>query len=212
MKSNKELLCELGNRIWQQGLSPGTGGNISTRVAPDKFIISPTLTSMGFIEPNDLCTMDTNGRILGCKSKPSSEYKLHLYVYKMKPEINAVIHAHPPFASAFSVRGEKMNTFIQPETVVFLGEVPVVEYGTPSTDELPHTLDQFLDGPRTTFLLRNHGVLCIGDDLMRTYYNLETVENLAKVLVISRLLGGEKEIGRDKLRELIKLFNVDLEL
>ena len=123
-----------------------------------------------------------------------------------------MIHAHPPFASAFAVVGEELNKFIQPETVVFLRKVPVVEYGTPSTAELSDKLDKYLNEGYNTFLLQNHGVLCIGEDLDRTYNNLETLENLAKVTVISRQLGGEKEISRDNLKKLIKLFNVDLEI
>jgi L-fuculose-phosphate aldolase len=123
-----------------------------------------------------------------------------------------VIHAHPPFATAFAVTGEHLTTFIQPETVVFLGEIPFVKYGTPSTDELPKNLTKYLKSSSNTFLLQNHGVLCIGDDLERTYYNLETLENLAKVVTISRLLGREKEIGKKKLKELIDLFKVRLKI
>lgn len=212
MKKAKDLLCEIGHRIWQQGLSPGTGGNISIRVEKNKILISPTLTSMGFMEPEGLCLLDLDGNVINGKSRPSSEFKLHLHVYKKRPEITAVIHAHPPFASAFAVTGEKLNTFIQPETLVFLGEVPVVKYGTPSTEELAINLDKYLDGKRNTFLLQNHGVLCIGYELIRAYYNLETLENLAKITVISRLLGGEKEISNDNLKKLIKLFNVNIEI
>ena len=212
MNKAKELLCEIGKRIWQQGLSPGTGGNISIRVEKNKILISPTLTSMGFMQPEDLCLLDLDGNVLDSKSRPSSEFKLHLHVYKKRPEITAVIHAHPPFASSFAVIGEKLNTFIQPETVVFLGEVPVVKYGTPSTDEFSENLNEYLDGNLNTFLLQNHGVLCIGYELIRAYYNLETLENLAKITVISRLLGGEKQISNDNLKKLFKLFNVNLEI
>lgn len=212
MNKEKELLCEIGRRIWHQGLSPGTGGNISIRIEKNKILISPTLTSMGFMKPEDISLIDLKGKVLDGKSKPSSEHKLHLFVYKKLPNINAIIHAHPPFATAFAVSGEPFTTFTQPETVVFLGRVPFVKYGTPSTNELPNELDKFLDGKDNTFLLQNHGVLCIGEDLERTYYNLETLENSAKIIVISRLLGGEKEISKKNLKKLVKLFNVDLEI
>jgi len=212
MKTIHEQLCEIGYRIWQQALSPGTGGNISARVEDDKILITPTLTSLGFMRSEDLCMMDLEGNVLDCKTRPSSEYRLHLHVYKSRPEVNAVIHAHPPFASAFAVTGKKLNTFIQPETVVFLGEVPVVKYGTPSTNELSEHLNEYLDGNRNTFLLQNHGVLCIGYELIRAYYNLETLENLAKITVISRLLGGEKQISKNNLKKLFELFNVNLEI
>lgn len=208
----REQLCDIGHRIWQQVLSPGTGGNISTRVEENKILISPTLTSMGFMRPEDICVMDLEGKVIDCKTRPSSEYKLHLKVYKHRPEINAVIHAHPSFASAFAVTGEPLNTRIQPETVVFLREIPLVKYGTPSTDELPQSLDRYLNSTLNTFLLQNHGVLCIGEDLTRTYYNLETLENLAKVTVVSRLLGGEKEIKKEYLKKLVEIFDVDLKI
>ncbi len=205
-------LCEIGHRIWQQGLSPGTGGNISIRVSKNKILISPTLTSMGFMQPKELCFLDLWGKILSSRSKPSSESKIHLAVYNSRPEINAVIHAHPPFASAFAVTDQHLSTFIQPETFVFLGKVPLVEYGTPSTDELPNNLKKYISSGLNTFLLENHGVLCIGEDLERTYFNLEILENLAKITVISRLIGGEREISKEKLIELKKLFNVKIQL
>jgi L-fuculose-phosphate aldolase len=211
-KDHREYLCEIGHRIWQQGLSPGTGGNISIRVSKNKILISPTLTSMGFIQPKELCYIDLNGKILSCRSKPSSEFKLHLMVYNSRPEINAVIHAHPPFASAFAVTGKHLSTFIQPETFVFLGKIPLVQYGTPSTDELPENLKKYLISGLNSFLLQNHGVLCIETDLERTYFNLETLENLAKITVISRLIGSEQEISKVKLMELKKMFNVKIQL
>ena len=211
MKKAREELCEIGHRIWQQGLSPGTGGNISTRME-NEIIITPTLTGMGFMRPEDLCTLDLDGNVIDCKTRPSSEYKLHLRVYKRRPDVKAVIHGHPPFASAFAVTGETLNTRIQPETVVFLQEVPFVEYGTPSTDELPNNLDRYLAKNRKTYLLQNHGVLCIGEDLIWAYNYLETLENLAKINVTSKLLGGEIEIEKEYLQKLVELFNVDLEI
>ena len=134
MKNAEELICEIGRRIWQQGLSPGTGGNISMRITSNRILISPTSASLGFLTPIDLCMIDLEGKIVEGDLQPSSEYKMHLHVYITRPEINSVIHAHPPCASAFSITGEKLNTHITPETVVFLGEIPLVEYGTPSTD------------------------------------------------------------------------------
>jgi len=209
-QKQRELLCDIGSRIWQQGLSPGTGGNISMRISQDRVIISPTLTNMGFMEPEGICVLDLKGNIKSEFAKPSSEYKLHLFVYNKRPEINTVIHAHPPFATAFAVTGELLNTFIQPETVVFLGKVPIVKYGTPSTAELQINLGKYLKGATNNFLLQNHGVLCIGNHPERTYNNLETLENLAKIMVISRMLGGEKEIDKDNLKKLVKLFNVEI--
>lgn len=211
-QKQREFLCEIGRRIWQQGLSPGTGGNISSRISIDRVLISPTLTSLGFMEPDSICVLDLKGNIKSDHSKPSSEYKLHLFVYNRRPEINTVIHAHPPFATAFAVTGEQLNTFIQPETVVFLGKVPVVEYGTPSTDELQRNISKYLKGSTNNFLLKNHGVLCIGNHPERTYNNLETLENLAKITVISRMLGGEKEISKENLKKLVALFNVELKI
>ncbi len=211
-EQKRERLCEIGRRIWQRGLSPGTGGNISIRLAKNKILISPTLASVGFLDRDDLCLIDREGNVIEGNTKPSMEYKMHLHVYMARPDINAVIHAHPPCATAFSVTGERLNTFIQPETVVFLGEIPLVEYGTPSTDQLPMKLDKYLRTNANTFLLQNHGVLCIGSDLLRTYYNLETLENLARVVILSRLLGGEKEIRKNKLKELVNIFGLDLKI
>jgi L-fuculose-phosphate aldolase len=211
-KKQRKQLCEIGNRIWQQGLSPGTAGNISMRLLSGDILISPTQTSIGFMEPENICLIDQEGNIKTGDIKPSSEQKLHLYVYKNRPEINAVIHAHPPYASAFAVAGSEISTFIQPETFVFLGKVPLVKYGTPSTDELPDNLGPHLKKGLNNFLLQNHGVLCIGEDLDRTYFNLETLENMSKVTVIARSIGGEKEISKKDLQKMAELFNVKIKL
>jgi L-fuculose-phosphate aldolase len=211
-KKQRERLCTIGHRIWQQGLSPGTAGNISLRLSANEILISPTQTSMGFMEPENICLIDLEGNIKTEVTKPSSEYKLHLFVYMNRPEIKAVIHAHPPYASAFAVAGKEPSTFIQPETFVFLGKVPVVKYGTPSTDELSDNLAQYLVKDLKNFLLQNHGVLCIGEDLERTYFNLETLENLAKVTVIAQTLGGEKEISKKNIQKLAELFNVKVKI
>jgi L-fuculose-phosphate aldolase len=211
-EGQRKQLCDIGRRIWQQGLSPGTGGNISIRVTPEDVLISPTLTSLGFMEVEDICLIDLEGNIKTGNAKPSSEHKLHLSVYSTRSDINAVIHAHPPNASAFAVVGIEPSTYIQPETLVFLGKVPLVKYGTPSTDELSENLKPFLNKGLNNFLLQNHGVLCVGKDLIRTYFNLETLENLAKVTVIARLIGGEKEIAKDDVEKLVELFKISLNL
>ncbi len=211
-KKEREHLCEIGRRIWHHGLSPGTAGNISIRVAPAKIIISPTLTSLGFLNPQKLSILDLNGEVEKESPKPSSEYKLHLYVYNNRPEINAVIHAHPPFASAFAVAGLEPSTFIQPETIVFLGKVPLIKYGTPSTNELTKNLDSIINSNLCNFILQNHGVLCFGEELDRAYFNLETLENLSKVTVLSKILGGEKEISKKNISKIVKLFKVKIEL
>jgi L-fuculose-phosphate aldolase len=211
-KKDREILCSIGRRIWQQALSPGTAGNISIRLSSGDILISPTLTSIGFMETENICLIDLHGNIKSVGTKPSSEHKLHLFIYRNRPEINAVIHAHPPYASAFAVTGKELSTYIQPETFVFLGKVPLIKYGTPSTDELTTNLEPFLGKDFDNFLLQNHGVLCIGEDLERTYYNLETLENLAKVTVIARSIGGEKEISKKDLKKMVKLFNVKIKL
>jgi len=145
--------------------------------------------------------MDLEGNVISSNFKPTSEAKMHLIIYKKLPEINAVVHAHPSFSTGFAAAGIAMNKEVLPEPFLVLGKIPLVEYSTPSTDEVPDNLEKYLLDNKA-FLLSNHGALTIGKDLSEAFHRIETLEVFAKILLISRILGGEKILTSEQLEKL----------
>jgi L-fuculose-phosphate aldolase len=203
----KKQICEIGRRIYQNGFVAANDGNISVKVSDNEFFTTPTGVSKGFMTPGMIIKVDHTGNVLSGKLKPSSELKMHLRVYSERPDVNAVVHAHPPAATGFAIAGIPLDKFTMPEAVIFLGIVPVVPYGTPSTDEIPDALSPFLK-KHDAFLLENHGALTVGADLISAYFKMETMEHYAKVSLNARQLGGEKELAKEQVNRLMEIRRV----
>jgi len=203
----KKQICEIGRRIYQNGFVAANDGNISVKVSENEFFTTPTGVSKGFMTPDMIIKVDRAGNVLSGKLKPSSELKMHLRVYAERPDVNAVVHAHPPVATGFAIAGIPLDKFTMPEAVIFLGIVPVVPYGTPSTDEIPDALSPFLQ-KHDAFLLENHGALTVGADLTGAYFKMETMEHYAKVSLTARRLGGEKELAKEQVGRLMEIRRV----
>ena len=155
--------------------------------------------------PEMICKVDRNLNLKEPnKWKPSSEFKMHLRVYQERSDVNAVVHAHPPIATSFAIAGLPLDKLIMPEAVIFLGGVPLAEYGTPSTMEIPDSLMPYIQD-YDAILLANHGALSFGCDLNTAFFRMESTEFYAKLLMYSRLLGGEKEIPCGEVKKLIDL-------
>lgn len=136
--------------------------------------------------------------------RPSTEAKMHLRIYNELPEMKGVVHAHPPYATAFAIKGEALDKMMMPESVIMIGDIPLAEYGTPSTEEIPDSLMPFL-GKKTAVLLENHGALTWGEDVMEAYLNMERLEYTAKLTFITRMIGGERELPQHRIDELVAL-------
>ncbi len=200
----KKEICEIGRRIYMNGFVAANDGNISVKVNDNEFYCTPTGVSKGFMTPDMILKVDGNGKKLEGSLNPSSEIKMHLKVYKERPDVKSVVHAHPPTATAFAVAHMPLDKFIMPEAVLFLGTVPVCAYGTPSTDEIPDSLMPYIQ-KHDAFLLQNHGALAVGDSLMSAYFHMESLEFFAKVSLIAKQLGGEKEMTCEELQKLMEL-------
>jgi L-fuculose-phosphate aldolase len=140
---------------------------------------------------------DLEGRKLQGQRNPSSEMQMHLEVYRRRPDVNAVVHAHPPIATGFAVAGIPLDRAVLAEVVTTLGSVPIAEYATPSTKELPEAVRQYVKA-HDGMLLANHGALTLGTDLFAAYYKMETIEHFAKISLVARLLGGERILSREE--------------
>jgi L-fuculose-phosphate aldolase len=209
MKSEYEIkkeICEIGKRIYNQGMVAANDGNISVKLSDNEFLCTPTGVSKGFMTPEYICKVDKDGKVLQANAgfKPSSEIKMHMRVYKERPDVQSVVHAHPMYATSFAIAGIPLTQPIMPEAVIALGCVPIAEYGTPSTEEIPNAVAKYLPY-YDAVLLENHGALTFSDSLLAAYHKMESVEFYAKLLYISKQLGGPKELSEDQVQKLYEI-------
>jgi L-fuculose-phosphate aldolase len=167
-----------------------TDGNISLRLDPYRILTSPTGISKGMMATDDLVITDLEGRRLSGRRNPSSELAMHLLIYKRRPDINAVCHAHPPVATGYAAAGIPLNRAILSELVISLGCVPLARYGTPGTPELTEALEPLVQS-YDSILMANHGVVTYGPDLLTAFFRMETTEHFARVALVTELLGKQ---------------------
>ncbi len=202
----KLQMCEIGKRIYDRGMVAANDGNISVKIGPDEILCTPTGVSKGFMTPEYICKIDSKGNILHAYEgfRPSSEIKMHLRVYKERPDVMSVVHAHPMYATGFAIAGIPLTEPIMPEAVISLGCVPIAEYGTPSTEEIPDAVAKYLQH-YDAVLLENHGALAYSDSLLNAYYKMESLEFYAQLMFISKMLGGPKELSEEQVKTLYAL-------
>ncbi len=195
-------IVEIGRRVYQRGYVAANDGNISVRVDENRILITPTGVSKGFMTPEEIVLCDMAGKPLTRGPGPSSEIFMHLKVYEMRPEIHAIVHAHPVYATAFGVAGIPLTQALLPEVIITLGGIPLAEYGTPGTEELYRPLIKYLD-TYDAFLLQNHGALAIGKDLLSAYFRMETLEHCAQITLVSKQLGNIHTLSPDDVEKLL---------
>jgi len=200
----RKELVEIGRRMYEKDLVAATDGNISYRAGDDQIIISPSGSCLGFLKPTELVTIDSSGRVLGGKEKPTSEYRLHLEVYHLRKDVRAVVHAHPPICTAFSVAGISLEECILPEVVFMMGAIPTTAYGAPTTDEVPPVIREYI-GKCDAMILDRHGTLTVGESLTDAYYRLEKLEHTARIILAARALGNVQVLNRDQVEKLMEV-------
>jgi L-fuculose-phosphate aldolase len=202
----RQEICEIGRRIWQRGFCGGNEGNHSVRVDEDHVLCTPTGVSKGFMTPEMICLSDMQGNQIDQNTyRLSSEVRIHLALYRARPDVKAVIHSHPSHALAFAMNGIPLPEGIHPEAEVFLGRVPLADYGTPSTDELADTLLPHLENHTNSIIMQNHGVVCFEKSLTEAYYRLEILDNYCKALLLSTQLGGPSILNHEKMEHLLEI-------
>jgi L-fuculose-phosphate aldolase len=196
-------IVEVGRRLWVRGYVASNDGNISVRLGPDRLLMTPASVSKGFMTPDMMVVTDLDGSLISGAPgrKPSSEALMHLVAYRQRPDIGAVVHAHPPLATGFAVAGIALDRAVLAEVVTTLGSIPIAEYGTPSTRELADTVAPYVKS-HDGLLLANHGALALGRDLFGAYYKMETIEHFARISLTARLLGREHLLSRDEVMRL----------
>jgi len=199
-------IVEVGRRLWVRGFVASNDGNISVRLGPDRLLMTPASVSKGFMTPEMMVVTDLDGGLISGAPgrKPSSEALMHLVAYRQRPDVGAVVHAHPPLATGFAVAGIPLDRAVLAEVVTTLGSIPIAKYGTPSTTELADTVAPYVKS-HDGLLLANHGALALGRDLFGAYYKMETIEHFARISLTARLLGREHLLSRDEVMRLQNL-------
>ena len=200
----KQEICEVGHRLYAHGFVAANDGNISVKLSENEFYCTPTGVSKGSLTPEMIIKIDAEGNKLEGELNPSSEIKMHLRVFRERPDVNAVVHAHPPVATAFTVAGIPLDRYILPEAVLTIGDVPTCAYATPSTMEIPDSLMPYIQ-EHDAFMLKNHGALTVGNTLTRAFFTMEEVEFNAKIMKYAMELGRIQEISEEKMYELMDL-------
>jgi len=208
----KKQIVEIGKRIWQRGYVASNDGNITVMLNDNEILTTPTGVSKGFMIEDMIIKCDKTGKVLSGnpKYRPSSELKMHLEVYKERPDVRSVIHAHPPYATSFAVAGIPLNKCVLPEAILVLGAVPTAPYGLPSTMEIPDRIRPFLK-KSDVILLENHGALTMGSELLNAYHKMETLEHTANIVWKAIQLGNLNVLSgeeRDRLMALRENYNL----
>ena len=194
-----ERFCHL---IYEKQFVAAQDGNISVRLHDGSVMCTPTRSNKGFIHAEDMIVIDLKGNKLRGDRKPSSEMAMHLLIYELRPDVKAIVHAHPPCATAFAAAGIALNKALISEVVLSLGCIPLTEYGTPGTPELSDQMRPFVKS-FDALLLANHGVVTYGNDLEDAFNRMDTVEHFAKISVYTRILGQERLLSSTDVEKLM---------
>src|ERR671912_298967 len=174
---------------------------MSTRLDDARLMTTPKSVSKGFMTPDMMVIVDYDGNKVSGDRDASSELPMHLEIYRNRPDVNGVVHAHPPLATGFAVAGIPLTRAVLAEVITTLGSIPIAEYGTPSTAELPEAVRKYIKA-HDGMLLANHGAVTCGPDVLSAYYKMETIEHFAKISLVARLLGREHLISREEVERL----------
>ena len=198
----RNAIVDICHKVYEKGFVSAYDGNISVITENKSILITRSGVCKGDVRESDIMEINFAGDIINGYGKISTEYKIHLYAYAKRPEVNAVVHCHPTYATAFAAAGQGLTEPVFPEVMLTLGKVPLCKYSTPSTDELPLSMGPYIDYA-WALLFQNHGAVTFGKTLRDAYYKMEKLEHAAKTLFITRMLGGETELSPERIKELL---------
>lgn len=196
-------IVQIGRLLYERGYVVSSDGNLSVRLSDDRIIATPTMMSKGRMTEDALAVTDLEGKSLNDR-RASSELKMHLLIYRERPDVKAVCHAHPAHSTAFAVAGLSIDEPILSEVILALGCVPLAAYGTPSTDELTDAMRPLVKH-HNALLMANHGAVAYGENLWQAFDRLETMEHTARITILARTLGGSRKLPPDAIEKLINV-------
>jgi L-fuculose-phosphate aldolase len=207
MKSDWETRRDIvayAKQVYDKGMVAATDGNVSYRLMTDRIMITPSGTSFATLTTDTLAYVDLDGNILNFEYKPSSELPMHLDIYKQRPDINAIIHAHPPFATALTLTGHSLTDPILPEVVMMFGKIPTAPYATPATQESANSI-RYLIKDHDAILLDHHGAVTYSASLQDAFHKMEKLEHAAKTILAAKSIGTPKALDENQLSRIKEL-------
>ena len=197
----RNLICEVGRRMYDKNLVSATDGNISIRLDDDEYLVTPSGVSKGFMQPEDIVIANGVGEKLSGAGKVSSEFFTHLTAYEERPDVKAVVHAHPPKAIGFTLAEQSLTELLLPEVVFAVGGIPTTEYATPASKEGAVVIRELIR-ESDALLLDRHGAITVGNDVMDAYFKMEKIEHAAESILTAKLLGSTKTLTSDQMTKL----------
>jgi L-fuculose-phosphate aldolase len=197
----REQIVRYGRMLHERGFVAATDGNLSAKLDENRILATPTCMSKGEMRTSDLVIVDREGRLLSGKRRVSSEIAMHLLIYRLRPDVRGIVHAHPPTATGFAAAGVPLNQPLVCEVVIGLGSIPLAKYGTPGTPELTEALEPLVP-QYDAILMSNHGVVAYGLSLEQAYMKMETVEHFARIALVTHQLGHQQPLGAAEVEKL----------
>jgi L-fuculose-phosphate aldolase len=201
-RKHREEIVHYGRMLHQRGFVAAMDGNLSVRLGEDRILVTPTGLSKGSMRPGDMVVVDKEGNRVSGRRNVTSEIGMHLLVYRLREDVKAIVHAHPPTATGFAAAGMALTEPLVCEVVMGLGCIPLARYGTPGTSELAQTLEPYVPN-YDAILMSNHGVVAYGDTLEHAYMKMETVEHFAEIALVTHLLGRQQPLKDVEIEKLL---------
>jgi len=200
-QEHREEIVRVGRLMFEKGWIAANDGNITVRLDSERLLATPRGVSKGMLKPEDLVVVDMDGQKVAGSLEVTTEIGMHLTIYRERPDVNAVVHAHPATATGFAVAGRALNLGTLPEVIICLGSVPLAEYGLPGTPACAEGMLPYI--PKyDAMLLANHGAVSYGPDIMRAFFRMDTVEHFARIALVAELLGGAKVLPHAEIQKL----------
>ncbi|OIO12291.1 MAG: aldolase [Elusimicrobia bacterium CG1_02_63_36] len=201
-KQLRREIVDIGRKMYAQGFVAATDGNISVKLHGGLVLVTPSGVPKGELKEEDLVVVDLQGRTRFGRRKPTTEFRMHLRIYAQRPDVEAVVHAHPPISTGFACAGVPLDQPIATEVILQLGKVPLAPYGTPGTEELPETLMCCIRD-HNAMLMANHGAVTYGKDLKQAWGRMETVEQFAKIMLVTKMLGRQNPLSDAEVAKIV---------
>ncbi len=201
-REHRQDIVEIGRYVWQKEWIAANDGNITIRLDEERILCTPTGVCKGLMHPDDLIIVDRKGNHIQGRLKGTTEIAMHVAVYDLRPDVRAVLHAHPPVATGFATAGRALNLALLPEVIIGLGCVPLAGYGLPGTPALIEPMLPLI--PKyDALMMGNHGAVCYGEDVFKAFFRMETVEHFARITLVAELLGGPTVLPRGEVQKLV---------
>ena len=202
-REHRDDIVHVGRLVFDKGWVAANDGNITIRLDDERILATPTGMCKGMLQPDDLIVLDRQGRKISGRRERTTEINMHLTIFDLRPDVRAIVHAHPPVATGFATAGRSLDLALLPEVVISFGCIPLASYGLPGTPEITEPMLPLIP-KHNALLMANHGAVCYGEDVFQAYFRMETVEHSARIQLVAELLGGPNVLPRAEVNKLLE--------